>query len=235
MINLKTRSLNKELLDGDDIPFDDIRQNMMELNIINTYLGGHAITIEGVKSIIKKFPVREVLTICEIGCGGGDNLLAIYQWCKRKNISVKFIGIDINKECIEFAKIQCAGLNIDWINQDYSIASPDFVKPDIIFSSLFCHHFKEAELINMLHWMKINCSKGFFINDLQRHPLAYYSIKLITQIFSSSYLVKADAPLSVARGFVKNEWQYLLNIAGMKDYTIQWKWAFRYLIICCND
>ncbi len=83
----------------------------------------------------------------------------------------------------------------------------------------------------MLQWMQQNSSKGFFINDLHRHPLAYYSIKWITKFFSKSYLVKNDAPLSVARGFKKEEWKYILNKAGIKTYTIQWQWAFRYLVI----
>ena len=78
--------------------------------------------------------------------------------------------------------------------------------------------------------MKQNSTIGFFINDLQRNWFAYHSIKIITQIFSSSYLVKNDAPLSVARGFYKNEWIRLLTEAGIKNYAVDWKWAFRYLI-----
>jgi hypothetical protein len=108
-------------------------------------------------------------------------------------------------------------------------------KPAIIFSSLFCHHFNESELVKMLQWMKEYSNSGFFINDLQRHPLAYYSIKFLTSIFSKSYLVKNDAPLSVARGFKKNEWIALLAAAGILQYHIKWKWAFRYLIVCKNE
>lgn len=79
--------------------------------------------------------------------------------------------------------------------------------------------------------MQQNSTIGFFINDLQRNWFAYHSIKIITQLFSSSYLVKNDAPLSVARGFHKKEWINIFNKAGIKNYTIKWKWAFRYLII----
>ena len=81
-----------------------------------------------------------------------------------------------------------------------------------------------------LRWMQQNSEIGFFINDLQRNWFAYHSIKLITKIFSSSYLVKNDAPLSVARGFHKSEWEQLLQEAGIKNYSVEWKWAFRYLI-----
>ena len=83
--------------------------------------------------------------------------------------------------------------------------------PDIIFSSLFCHHFTDDELVEMLQWMKYHAATGFFINDLHRHPLAYNFIKYATKFFSKSYLVKNDAPLSVLRGFRKNEWQNIFD------------------------
>ena len=235
MINLRSRSYQKELLDSDNIPFADIRQNMKELNSINTLLGGHAISEKGLKLIMGHHSTGQPLTICEIGCGGGDNLVALAKWCSKKNIDVNFIGIDIKPACIEYAKQQCSALKAKWITNDYLEISFQFAKPDIVFCSLFCHHFSEADLSVMLQWMKENCTKGFFINDLHRHPLAYYSIKLITRIFSTSYLVKNDAPLSVARGFTKTEWQYIFKTAGIQQYTLSWQWAFRHLIIYCNE
>ena len=235
MINLKVRSYEPELLDAADIPFADIRQNMQELNTINTYLGGHAISINGIRNILKTFSTDQPIVICEIGCGGGDNLKAIEKWCTRNNISVRFIGIDLKATCIEYAEQQYPSLNANWIVSDYKAIQFEQDRPDIIFSSLFCHHFDERELVAMLQWMKLNTRRGFFINDLHRHYLAYSSIKLITGIISKSYLVKNDAPLSVARGFKKKEWQHLIKAAGIPNCTIHWKWAFRHLIIYTAD
>lgn len=234
MINLQLRTNAKELLDDEQVPFEAIQQNMKELNIINTYLGGHAITIKGVQKILQTCTAGQPVTICEIGCGGGDNLMAIAKWCLKNKIEAHFVGIDIKPACISFAKHQCKALNAEWIAADYLHADLSQKKPDIIFSSLFCHHFSEDELVHMFRWMQQNAAKGFFINDLQRHPLAYHSIKLITKLFSKSYLVKNDAPLSVARAFTKREWIQLLEWAGIRNYSLQWKWAFRYLITYCN-
>ncbi|MFT3911541.1 MAG: methyltransferase domain-containing protein [Ferruginibacter sp.] len=234
MLSLKLRSYKKELLDNDNIPFADIKQNMKELNTVNTLLGGHAISIDGIKKITGKKD-DETLSVCEIGCGGGDNLQAINNWCNKNNIKSNFIGIDIKDSCIEFAKEQYPLLPASWITSDYSTVDLSAKKPAIVFSSLFCHHFKEEELINMMKWMKHNSSKGFFINDLQRNTLAYYLIKWLTRFFSKSYLVKNDAPLSVARGFTKEEWKKIFEAAGITHYTIQWKWAFRYLIVCKHE
>ena len=235
MINLTNRSYKKEILDRDDIPFADIKQNMKELNTINTLLGGHNITIAGLKKLIAHHNSEKPITVCEIGCGGGDNLKAISNYCIKKNIPVNFIGIDIKPECIAFAKQQYPHLNSTWITSDYKKTDFTGHKPDIIFSSLFCHHFTEAELITMMQWMKQHAAIGFFINDLHRHTLAWYSIKWITKFFSKSYLVKNDAPLSVARGFKKNEWQQIFKKAGISNFSIKWKWAFRYLVICSNE
>ena len=234
MIDLSVRSYKKELLDDDSIPFADIRQNMKVLNTVNTYLGGHKITISGIKKLIPKQAAGKPTVICEIGCGGGDNLKAIEGYCRKKNINACFIGIDIKPECIAFAREQYPGLHAQWITSDYREVILDKDKPDIIFSSLFCHHFTEEELIFMLQWMATNTSTGFFINDLHRHLFAYYNIKWITKIFSGSYLVKNDAPLSVARGFKKDEWVGIFKAAGITNFSIEWKWAFRYLIVYKN-
>ncbi len=231
-MNLTRRSYQKEMLDYDNIPFEDIKNNMQELNFINKWLGGHSITLKGLQRLIQK---RKTITVCEIGCGGGDNLVAIINWCNKRNIDIRCIGIDIKNECIEFAKqdkFLCK--YTDWICSDYKRTFFE-TKPDIIFSSLFCHHFSEEELTEQIQWMKQNSAIGFFINDLERNTIAYYSIKLLTKLFSHSYLVKNDASLSVARGLIKKEWQKVFKIAGIKQFKIQWQWAFRYLIVSSNE
>jgi len=232
MNSLRNRSYEKELLDATGIPFDDIRQNMKELDTVNRLLGGHAISISGFKKLISAWPKSRQLTICEIGCGGGDNLHALATYCAKNNINASFTGIDIKAACISYAKEQYPSMKATWITSDYSVVDFSNNKPSIIFSSLFCHHFNEQELELMLQWMHRNSALGFFINDLHRHTLAYHSIRILTSLFSKSYLVKHDAPLSVARGFTKKEWQVLLEKASLKNYTVSWKWAFRHLVIC---
>ncbi len=232
MKSFQYRSYQKELLDRDDIPFRDIQKNMQELNTINTLLGGHAITVKGFQQLAAG---QQQIIVCEIGCGGGDNLTAIAKWCKTNHLPVKFIGIDLKPECIAVAsEVEMLKSKTQWIVSDYAKVIFD-QKPDIIFSSLFCHHFTETQLVEQLQWMQKNSSIGFFINDLHRNRIAYYAIRVLTGLFSSSYLVKHDAPLSVARGFRKGEWDAIFKKAVLKQPGIRWMWAFRYLIIYKNE
>jgi 2-polyprenyl-3-methyl-5-hydroxy-6-metoxy-1,4-benzoquinol methylase len=226
-MDFSIRSDHNELLDQPDIPAADIQRNLYELSVINQQLGGHSVTWKGFTQLAAK---GKEIHVCEIGCGGGDNLKAIENKASGKYGRLLFTGIDINTECIQVAK------KLDWKNPAQFLVSDyikvDFqTKPDIIFSSLFCHHFRESDLIDMFHWMHKNSRSGFFINDLHRHPLAYHSIRFLSSMFSKSYLVKHDAPLSVLRGFKKKELEDLLHKAGIAHYTIQWNWAFRWLII----
>lgn len=232
MIDYKNRSLQKEILDQKNISFGDIALNMKELDWINSHLGGHSITIEGFRKLLRN---KKAISVCEIGCGGGDNLNALYKFCINQNIKANFIGIDINKECVAFARENSLIKNAEFIVSDYRNVNFKNEKPDIIFSSLFCHHFTDEELIEMIKWMKGNSNIGFFINDLNRHAIAYHFIRLATKFFSKSYLVKNDAPISVLRGFKKNEWKNIFKNAGVKNYSIKWKWAFRFLIVVFNS
>jgi 2-polyprenyl-3-methyl-5-hydroxy-6-metoxy-1,4-benzoquinol methylase len=227
-MDISRRSYRAELLDQPGIPLDAIERNMKELDVINTYLGGHRITLSGFRKLIGN---RKKVWVCEIGCGGGDNLLYLESWCKRHQITLKLTGIDINPHCLFVAQSKLAASGADLIRSDYRLVSFDQgQRPDIIFSSLFCHHFTDDQLVDMLQWMSTYSKTGFFINDLHRHRLAYYSISLLTRAFSRSYLVKHDAPLSVLRGFTRGEWQAILRGARLGTAEIHWKWAFRWLI-----
>jgi len=237
-LNFSKRSYEKELLDRNDIPFEDIKQNMKELDFINAKLGGHKITLDGIRVLMNQVKKRlkeknPDISILEIGCGGGDNLRVIKTYFKRKNIRAQLSGVDINPYCIEFARSRKENQGIQFFASDYKLFRAKR-KPDIIFCSLFCHHFIDEQVIEILKWMKENSIIGFFINDLHRHPLAYYSIKWLTKLFSKSYLVKNDAPLSVMRGFKKKELKRLSFQCSI-NVQLKWKWAFRWLLVASNE
>ena len=213
------KSYQKELLDADEISEADLIQNLKELKFINTYLGGHDVIKKGLKRFGK-----EHHKILEIGSGGGDNLMML----KKNFPENEYAGLDIKEVCIAYSS--SLDSEIFWIKEDYKKHQPEKTY-DLIFNSLFCHHFDDESLVEMLKWMNKNSTKGFFIGDLHRHKLAHFSIKFLTKLFSKSYLVKNDAPLSVQRGFTKKEWEILLKKARIENYSISWCWAFRHLIV----
>lgn len=224
---LKYRSQQKELLDADDIPTADLFQTLKELDRINTLLGGYNITFSALRKIIQP---HKSYTLVDIGCGGGDTLKHIKRWQIRRDLNLNLIGIDLKPVCIEYANQQNPVQNIKYICDDYRNMFHYMQDIDIIHACLFCHHLTEGELVELVHFA-LEKRIILVINDLERNPVAYYAIKILTALFSKSYLVRNDAPLSVARGFRKKEWVALLTKAGATHFTVKNKWAFRHEII----
>ncbi len=223
----KERSHKKELLDGENIPEKDLFQNLKELDRINHLLGGYSITFKALKKVLRE---DKSYTIVDIGSGGGDTLKRIFSWSKKQKLKVNLVGVDLKQTCIDYSERNNPNSAITFICDDYRSLQSHLKEIDVIHACLFCHHLTSEQIVELIQFtLKQNAT--LVINDLQRNWFAYYSIKILTRIFSKSYLVKNDAPLSVLRGFMRSELQEILQNSGATNYTIRYKWAFRYEVI----
>lgn len=230
--NFASRSNEEEIMDDLDSSGEVIDQTLYELDEINRKLGGNHVTIDGIKRLLLKNPPIRKITIADIGCGGGDILIEIAKWANKRKLDVELVGIDANPNIVNFARKNAS--NFPHISFEVlNIFSPDFRSQsfDIIISSLFTHHFKDDDLISLFASLKKQAIVGVIINDLHRHWLAYYSIKLIVNVLSKSPMVQHDGPVSVLRAFKKHELVNILKKAGIYQYSIRWMWAFRFQII----
>ncbi|MEM1326870.1 MAG: methyltransferase domain-containing protein [Bacteroidota bacterium] len=233
-INLTQRSEEEELMDDLDSSGEVIEQTLQELEVINRLLGGNRLSWKGLERLIKIYP-QEKYTLLDIGCGGGDLLILMARWAKRKGYNIEFIGIDANPHIVEYARANCIHypeisfqcLNI--FDQTFANLTCDF-----LHASLFTHHFTDTQLIDLFQVFKKQTQLGIVVNDLHRHALAYYSIQALTRFLSKSPMVRHDAALSVARSFRRADWQQILNAVQLTDYELKWKWAFRWKLIIYN-
>lgn len=230
MSKFSQRSYELELLDAPNIPKELLFKNLRELDVVNRLLGGHAITLSGIKKLV--INRNKIYRIVDIGCGGGDAMKKIAAWAKANKFVVELIGVDMNADAIRFMEAECKEFpEITGVASDYRDYLKSNTTIDIVHCSLFCHHLKDDELIELFQYMNQYAKVGFIINDLQRHWFAYYSIKFLTRLLNGSTLVKNDAPLSVLRGFRKEELNNIVQKAGVKSFSIDWQWAFRYLVL----
>ena len=216
------RSEEAELMDDLQLNNEALRQNLDELETINTWLGGYNVVIKTLKFLRPKLEKKSEITVADLGCGGGDTLRKMAQWFRQQNVKASLTGIDANKFMLEYAAPKAQPFPEITFRQ-HDIFSEDFKQQryDLLVCSLFCHHFPDEVLIRLLKQIHAQANIAVIINDLHRHPLAYYSIKALTQIFSKSYLVKNDAPLSVLRAFKRKELEQILASAGIKNYRLK--------------
>jgi hypothetical protein len=225
-----SRSHRKELLDEENIPLEELHLNLMELDTINRFLGGYGVSRDALRYVVKR-EKPEVLV--DIGSGGGNTLRRLSDWTRKKNFNFRFYGIDIKQDCVNYSLVD-NNRDIIFVCDDYRNVLNHVPDATILHASLFCHHLSDEEIRELIRFA-IKNKLTLIINDLHRHPLAYYSIRVLTRLFSSSRLVMNDAPLSVLRGFTAAEWKRLLEEAGAVNYSINAKWAFRHQVIVYHE
>lgn len=220
------RSYQPEIMDDFSIRDNRVDAALNELKLVNKFLGGISVTSSGIKEILTN--KKECISVLDIGAGASDILIKL----QKNGYNFNITSLDINpracfylKKFTPVSKIVCGDVS----------AIPFRNKFHLIHASLFLHHFKEDEIAQLIRSFLLLAEKGIIINDLRRSILAYYGIRLLTVLFSNSRMVRHDGPLSVKRGFIKKDWDKILQLAGIKQYIIKRKWAFRWLIVIYND
>ena len=234
LVDTSKRSSETEIMDDFTMKGVLFRDTLDKLEIINRLLGGNKVTIKGLKELLKNKSKNKIITIVDLGCGHGDILRDIAKFGRKNNYTFRLIGIDANIAAIDYAKeLSCEYSELSFKAID--IFSEDFKKQsyDIVLCTLFLHHFKNNELISFLKMIIERATIGVVVNDLHRHKLAYYLFKLIG-FFVKNKMIREDGLTSILRAFKKKD---LENISKqIKVYfSIQWKWAFRYLWILKKD
>lgn len=234
MRTFHSRSYEPELMDNPAVPLKLLHRNLHELDLLNRYFGGHAISLNGVKKLLRS--KSRIYHIADIGCGSGDFLKYLACWARKQHLRLNLTGIDNNVNAIKYLKKHCSGFpEITGLALDYNEFLQSDQSVDIIVCSLFCHHLDDKMLIDLFIKLK-RCSRlGFVINDLHRHPLAYYSVWAFTRLACGTELSQNDGPLSVSKAFTRRELELLMQKSGIINYSIEWRWNFRYCIVVKNS
>jgi 2-polyprenyl-3-methyl-5-hydroxy-6-metoxy-1,4-benzoquinol methylase len=228
-INTKYRTQEAEIMDDFSLHGRELRAALDQIARINQMLGGNKITLDGIKEILKSDSRSKTIVIADIGCGNGDMLRMLADYGLKNNLNFKLIGIDANAFTVNYAKT----LSNEYTNIEYlclDIFSDEFstIHYDIVLCTLTLHHFTNEQILNIITIFNKNANMGIVVNDLHRSKLAYRLFNLICILFNLSKMSREDGLVSILRGFRKNELEDFSKKLNLLNYTIDWKWAFRY-------
>lgn len=227
LVDTTYRTDEEEIMDDFSIEGSILDKTLNQLANINKWLGGNGVTINGLKKMLKKQPKEKPITIIDLGCGGGDMLRLIADYGRKVGYKFKLIGVDANEYTVAHAKKKSqAYQEIHFLQQDIFSKEFNNISYDIVIATLFLHHFKEQQIIELLQSTLKKASIGVLINDLHRHRLAYYLFKLLSLTIKNK-MVKEDGLISILRGFKRIELIEISKKINVKS-TIKWRWAFRF-------
>lgn len=233
LVDTSKRSEETEMMDDFALEGKMFRDTLDKLETINRFLGGNVVTISGIKKLIKTQPKDKEIVILDLGCGHGDILRDVAKFGRKQGYHFKLLGIDANADAITYAKELSEDYpEVSFISMD--IFSQEFkeLEYDLVLCTLFLHHFKYKELVSFLQPTLKNAKIGVVVNDLHRHKLAYYLFKMLG-VFIRNKMVREDGLTSVLRAFKRKDLEEISKKIEA-NFSIQWKWAFRYQWILQN-
>jgi Methyltransferase domain len=222
------RSNQAELIDGADYTATEYIENLADLRRVNRYLGGGAALTRHLFPMIEETGLRRI-RLLDVGTGSADIPARIVDWASNRGIEVEFVALDLNEIAALDARRRTASypeskvVRADAMNLPFGDRSFDFA-----LASLFLHHFENPQAAALLKSFARVARVAFIINDLRRHPIAYYSIKLLAQLFTRNRLVRNDSAVSVLRGFTERD---IAEIANVSQTELQVFRHFPYRII----
>ncbi|NNE33751.1 MAG: methyltransferase domain-containing protein [Rhodothermales bacterium] len=180
---------------------------------------------------------RSPITILDLGTGIGDIPIMLVNWALRTGIRIHITATDANAVTMEYARAAAykrldqgaAELLTFKVADAQSLEFPDD-SFDYVIASQLLHHFDEQEATRCVAEMNRVGKHGILINDLHRHPIAYYLIKVIVRVLGMPPMIVNDAPISVHRGFVRDELVKIASSAELRNSSVRWHLPFRWSV-----
>jgi len=213
-MTFQDRSYESEIMDDITQPDAEFEAAYRELKIINEWLGG-------IRAIRRFLPHDSNLLMLDVAAGGCDVSEALLS-----RMSCRVVALDLNPRGLKLAKLAwpVAGdaLQLPFRNKTF----------DVVMASLFFHHLTNEDCSQVLQEMWRIAKRRVLVNDLHRHPVAYFSIRVLSTLFSTSRMVRHDGPLSVRRAFRPEELLAIAKRAGIPGRVYR---SFPYRLVLVAD
>lgn len=227
MTDFRQRSPQLEWMDTEDVSAADFAACLADLAAVNSVTLARPPTLAFMRRVARGLGPGERLSVLDAGFGEGDMLRRIHRWGTRRGLRMDLRGVDLNPWSTAAAEAATPpAMGIRFVTGDLFDLPPG--ETDVVISSLFTHHLTDAQVVDFLAWMEARARRGWFVNDLHRHPAAFHGFRLLSAAAGWHRFVRHDGPISVARSFRRRDWDALLRRAGLAGVaTVRWHMPFR--------
>jgi SAM-dependent methyltransferase len=225
------RSYELEHLDKGDYTAEEYEGCISELQRVNQWLGDaqalrRSLLVEIARSRTTTFSVLDV------GAGSGELLRVIAEWASGRNLKAKLTGLELNERSTRALRDQSQafpginGIRADALRLPFADGAFDYA-----MCSLFTHHFKDEQVVEILRELGRVTRRRIFVIDLHRHPIAYYFYTTLGHLFLHNRLIREDGALSILRGFKPHELLRLALRAGLEGVRVDRHFPYRLVLV----
>jgi hypothetical protein len=200
------RIVRPELLDQEPPP-DIVEKTLKDLGRINRWLGGHRVLQTLLPEHVKP---GEKFSLLDVGAASGDMGRAVRERYPEACV------ISLDRKALHLKRASQPRAAADGLRLPFAPGSVD-----IVFCSLFLHHFDSRQAVDLLRGFGTIARRAVLVIDLERHPIAYYFIPATKWFFRWSDLVVHDGMISVEAAWKLGELKRLALEAGLPRVRVR--------------
>lgn len=217
----KHRSYELENIDTGNYTPEEYEGCISELQLVNRWMGdAHALKQTLLKDV-EQSQLRE-FSVLDVGAGSGELLRVAATWAKSTDRRFRGVGLELNERSAQAIREESKGFpEITSVRGDalrLPFAAGDF---DYVMCSLFTHHFRDEQVVNILREMSRVASRRIFVIDLHRDPVPYFFYTTLGKLVLKNRLLREDGALSILRSFKADELVRLGKAAGLRDLWVE--------------
>ena len=215
------RSYELEHLDKGDYTPEEYEGCIVELQRVNQWLGDASALRKSLLQDVEAAGLQS-FSVLDVGAGSGELMRVAAEWARETKREARLVGLELNARSAkailddshEFPQIS-------------SIRGDAFRLPfqdcrfEYVICSLFTHHFRDPQVVDLLKEMARVARRKIFVIDLHRNPVAYFFYTTIARLFLHNRLIREDGALSILRSFKPAELESLGRQAELRDVSVE--------------
>ena len=225
------RARAREWMDDPAIPFEDVAAALRDLERLNAVLRVRSALARHLFPRIERL-TRSPVRILDVATGAADIPRAIAAWARRRGRRVEIVALDLGWSVLRYARRTIEAYpEIALVRADARCLPFPRDAFDFVITTEFLHHLEDEEILPFLQRLAELAREAFLINDLRRHPVAYYGFRALSRLLFRSRVVRHDGPISILRGFTVREGEALRRMLGLRAFSLHRHFPYRLVLI----
>ena len=185
---------------------EDAEKSLADIVRLNRWFGAHRIILRLLRQAVR---AGDTFSLLDVGAASGDSGRVILKAYPTACV------MSLDKNPNNLAAAPAPKLVGDAFALPFADGSFDFV-----FSSLFLHHFSEAEAVALLSEFARVARRAVLVSDVERHNLARWFLPASRWILNWHWLTVHDGSVSVRSAFTRSELAGLAEAAKLKHISV---------------
>ncbi len=191
----------------DEAPDAEVAPNLADLRRINRWFGGHAVLRASLRRL---FAPSQRFRMLDIGAASGDTGVVVRRAFPQSQV-VSLDRLTRNLHLAAEPKLVADAFHLPFADASFDVAA----------SSLFLHHFEDADVVRLLAEMRRVSRRHVLAIDLERSILARAFLPATRWLFGWQEITLHDGPASVEASFRRAELRSLAEAAGLREVRVR--------------